>query len=1254
MKKILVTLLTIVFIITLAACETDIVDIPIEPEVESTPPVEVQPVPEEPSEVTPEVVVEYIDRFIEVPAEVERLRRYRPGLYTLAEASPNSQNGYVFVVLSVDDYGLISSVYIDQTISTRVLHQSDAGNYYVFVEGNGRTIPNSYRRIDPTLPIESYPTIDDAIRTGDLSVGIDNNEIRLLNRIPVNETKQIASDRITVTTELSYAEQMQAVANKVVLDNTTYGFNLITQGDVITTSSIEGIDQPVDVALALIQSILDGPAALTNPSILTSEEQPRYGLYQPGLYIDFSNPYVEDGAILHAISLVSVDRFGRIISTYLDETSPSVARSSIFSTKKILRDAVLAPDSDQSWSTSVQAVEDQIVFNQGIEGFVYEETTAFGLTREVLNPFTTELPVLVSNIPQNTVAMNQLLVATSNNIDNASSVEFYDGVYLVQDPLRNEVAIVTIEDGLIIDVVFDRFVPTDQAQIYRQDQVVSIQEFPRVFGSPSGSSTQTVSVYQIGANLYAAQEITHINNVLLPEAAQISNNEIMTLSLQERQQLQPVTGVQPATQLALVDAGQQTWVNQSRVVADALISAKQPTAFQLIRGQFIQQEGLESVPASSFIQLVNQAFHLAKTAGNQTQTIPQSYLGVPLADGSYLTYQTPTSEGVGYTYLAVRDGRVRSWVVDQVVVRGDQATTILRSTVSTDQLVRQELLSLSNELVNEQTNWITSAVLRPAPNAQFASIRESITASAILYSNEVYRFIPVLNGVIKQATEAKLDQDMQTIYEFFTRADQPLFDPQLIAFQTKTRWLPSSITSQELSYTYSLEWRSPSRDVRITLDGEGYTFNVERLDNDVVIPLTLEIYLPQSTRAYVTYTYEVSLQRRATFGQALLNSDTFDLPSRLLLESTAFTLPTSNEVSIIWQTSDAQVISAAGQTVATTTERTATLTAFVDLDGNGVLNTNEPSRDYPIRVLPRSVAVERVINELDTSQIAEFINPELSLDTESSVWGLSYTWTSSSPQVRLSTTSGITQVTIAKMDFQMDIPLTATFNLPSTSHTQTFRLDAGSKSVYEEFTRSDLPTITTSNQMIAGQSIFENYTTVGQKYGSTIRFITTDFGQFVNQSGVIIYQHPTEDACFEVRLSASYSGGTLMHTTTLTENFCVLSTKSLQSRINQDKDALQDVVIDRSTFDHFDVVLALPTEGLIHQYPIRYAVKEGQSIDSGLIDVSFLSSGLIEVETTNEDVVAQSPVVLVATIEISLYDGATLRVTRDITITIKE
>jgi hypothetical protein len=101
MKKISLLITIILLAIGLSACDVSIVEIPIETD---EPIVPVVPVEREPitngADTSPEIIVEFVDRFITVPATVERQRQYVPGTYMLAESRPNSQNGYVFLLLS--------------------------------------------------------------------------------------------------------------------------------------------------------------------------------------------------------------------------------------------------------------------------------------------------------------------------------------------------------------------------------------------------------------------------------------------------------------------------------------------------------------------------------------------------------------------------------------------------------------------------------------------------------------------------------------------------------------------------------------------------------------------------------------------------------------------------------------------------------------------------------------------------------------------------------------------------------------------------------------------------------------------------------------------------------------------------------------------------------------------------------------------------------------------------------------------------
>lgn len=1268
MKKLIIIAVTSFLLLSLAACDTELVDIPInpetapevveeEPEVNENPPVQTEPEQETITpEVTPEVVIEFIDRFIEVPAEVERLRRYQPGTYMAAEPSPNSQNGHVFVVVMIDDYGFISSVYIDQTISTRVLFVNPSGLVYTFVQGNNVNIPDSYRLVDVSQPVSMYPTVDDAIRVTDLVVGIDNTEIRRLTRTVVNETKQIGSDRVVVTSSLSYEEQMTLVADKVVQDNTTYGFNLINQGNIVTTTSIPNIDQPLDIPLFLIQSILDGPATLSSTTSLRSLDTPRYGEYQPGLYVEYSPAFVENDGINHAISLIGVDRFGRIFSSYIDETVGSTARTGVFSSKQILGDAFPVNGSDATWSRQANSISQQIIFNQGVEGFTYQLIGAQGNVSNISYPFTTSLPVQLSNLEGSSVPVNHFIKAVNSALSNARFGHYIDGVYnVLATDGSNQFAIVTIENNTIIDIYVDRFIRSSEARLFRQNQEVSLESFPRSIGTLTATRTVQIPVYRIGSSYYFASNLTHLGNVPIIGEQQITQDQLVTLSLQERDQLSPVSAVQTSRFLKDVDASQAQWVQQTDQVISRLVDAGTTTSFFLSNGRFLSLVSEQSIPVESIFNLVTKALYQARTEGNAVTSLGSSLVDVPIADGSYVAFQAPTSTGeTPYSYMMVRSGRVVTWVVDRTLLRGETMTSVLLSSSSVDTSRQRETASLMQHLLDQQTAVISSTIVDPLPNLTFLSVRGQSVFSSTTYADEIYAQIESIDSVVQQAARSRLNQDMQTIQAYFESNPNTFPTQPLVAFQTKTRWVPSILSLPTLSANYRLEWSTPSRDIDIELEGLGYTFSVEQVAENITVPVTVDVFLANSNQPYLNFTYDLNVIRRFTNGQQILNDDTFDFPSLRLLENTAFNLPTSSEVDVRWISSNTNAISAAGQTVATNVPLTATLTAYVDLDANAQRGPNEPFRDYNITVLPRAQAVEEVIARLDTNQIVEYIDPVLVLGTDSSVWGITYTWSSSSPQVRISTVSGVSTLTIGKLDFQQDIPITARFNLPNTTHAVSYRLDAGRVSIYEEFTSLDMPEVTTSNTMIPGQALFSPLGSRGLRFGSELSFITTDFGRFVNTSGVIIYQHPTEDACFDLRLTAKYSGGITNYSQTIEEPFCVISTRSLQTRLNADRNQVRDIVIDLSLNNHRDRVITLPVIGDVYGYPLIWSVNDSEIVDPALFDTSALSSGVLTVKTSNQDFAATDDLVLTLTVEVPLFGGAYQRVTKNITIDIRE
>ncbi len=1208
MKKLSIYIITLLLAVGLAACETGIVEIPIETE---EPVVPVEPEPEVPNntDTSPEVIVEFVDRFIEVPADIERVRRYQPGTYMLAESRPNNQNGHTFAVVTIDDYGRIAGVYVDQTITTRNLFRSDEGLFYLFVPGNRLSIPDAYRFISLTTPVENYPTMNDAIRSNDLVVGIDTAAIRNLNRMPVNETKQMAANRLPGNGTLNYQRQMRLVAQKIVADNTTYGFNLIERDGVLTTSSINGITEALDVPLFLVQSILDGPARLTDSSALRSMSTPRYGVYNSGIYIEYSPTAYLNNELIHGLSIVVVDAFGRITGVHFDELVASTARTSVVASKQILGRVAEVSNQSSPWYEQANRLARQVVLNQGIDGFrLLRQNTL------VQDQLSVNAPTLiVGNVSSSTIRINEILLATEQALDKALYNQYVDGTYLLMSTTNASVfGYVTIQNQAIVDVFIDRFVLINQATAFRRNQAVLLQLAAKQFTLPTGNVVGNILVYEVNGIYYSVNAVTEINNVLLPINQQLNKDQQVNLNATEVASLRPIPGWHTASSLRQTDTTQQAWFNDQQAIAEVIQQQGNLTSFHVVDGRIVNN-GVNQIAAAAVLELVSQGLYQARDAKNLVFDQPLLPQTVPLADGSYIAHAAPSPSGaMSFTYMVVEDGKIITWVVDQTALQNNRLTSVLLSNSSR----RDEWISLSDRLRASQHQIVTPLIEKPAPNPTVQSIKTSPLLLETGFPSAETKYADALDDVIRQAVGNKSNQDIEWIQSYFNDDSDFFKDRTLTAFQVIFGWLPGSITNPALSYPYRLVWRTTNRDVTINSEQDNYTLRVGRLDEDSRVSIELEIYLPNANIPLSRQVFELPLQRRTTFGQRVLNSQAFDLPSTFILANRSYVLPSSDVVTVGWQSSQPEIFSNTGQVANVTQATTVELTAFVDLDANNQLGTNEPLRRYIVTVLPLAQAISRVEAELDTNQIGEFISNQLTLGTTSSVWGLSYSWSSNDPQVTIVTSGSTSEVYVGAVDFATNISLTASFNVGNQSITKTFRADAGNKERYDLFATQDLPVITASNSMIKGQSLFDSFTSTGRFYKSQITFYTTDFGKFVNAQGEIIYQHPTIDACFEIVVSARYTGGTVQSIATSSHEFCVLSEQSLLAQMNADRDSLSNYLVSLRLTSHVDTLLQLPLVGLTYRHPIRWEVLPNQEVILESIDVSNLASGIVIVKSS--------------------------------------
>jgi len=1221
MKKLTLFITIILLVVGISACERSIVEIPVVTE-QPVVPVEREP---ETNDRPIEVVVEIVDRIITVPAEVQRQRQYLPGTYMLAEERPNNQNGYVFTVVVIDDYGRIAGVYIDQTLTTRNLFRSPEGVFYTFVTGNRVNIPDSYRRIELARLFQEYPTTNDAIKAKDLVVGVDTEDIRVLTRIAVNETKQMVSGRVVVAGRLSYQEQMQAVANKIIIDHTTYGFNLIEKDGVLTTNSIEGITESLDVPLSLVQSILDGPAALPKNTTLRKLENPLYGVYQKGTYANFSPLTFENGVLVHGLSVVVVDDFGRMTGVYLDEITTSTARANVVASKQILKTAVgLSATQPLEWFEQANTVALQVLKNQGIKGLVLATDAAVVTELRVGSP-----KLRITNMTNIAIRTNEILLATRANLSQALFTAYLDGTYLVSNP--TSFAYVTIYNQQIEDVFVDRYVLREQAQIYRDGAVINVERIVRRFATLVGFVDADVVVYSSGASYYSVHDVIRVNDLLLSADQQIEADEELELTEAELATKRPVPGWNTASSLVQVDAVQATWHSDQNKLASAIVALGSITDVQIVDGRIPALTTIAQVPATSLLELLADALFQARTASNDGFSVPFVPQPVPLADGSYIVHTPPRASGAIYsTYMVVKEGRIIAWVVDSTYLLNNRVSSFMFSTNP----VRDDLIVVSNLLRESQTSILPSLIDKAAPNPTIAPIR---TATLIDREEEIFVVSPfeeVLDTVIRQATNAKQQQDIQWIRNYFSKDEAFFKDAALISLQNKSAWLPNSLAHPALSFPYRLRWFSEERDLTVVAEGEFYTVRVARLEVDKSGVLGLEIYIPNGNVPITIEQFELSMQRPATYGITVLNAKTMDLPSSFLLENTQYALPTSNEFTISWRSNLPEVLSASGLTSSVTQPTNVNLTAFIDLDGNGLLNLNEPFRIYSLTVLPLSQAIIRLRNELDTNQLGSFVGNIVTLGNQSSIWGLTYTWTTDNQNVVVVRTDEDATFYIRSLDAQQNIQFTANVNVANSNITIPYRVDAGTKQQYANFAKLDLPLMNVESPLYQGQSIFKDFNGIGRFYRSQLSFQTSDFGRFVDASGVVIFQHPTIDVCFEVNITSKYSGGSVDSSVASTHSFCVMSLRTLQQQINEDRNQLQNYIIDLGLMSHVNTPLSLPLKSWNHQFPIRWEVLTGQDAILEYFNLTNINSGIVVVNSTSPTITGGISLRLTATIDV--------------------
>jgi ABC-type oligopeptide transport system substrate-binding subunit len=424
---------------------------------------------------TPELIQE------ELVDEVNTSREFKPGTY-FSRTQPDANGIITFVTVTIDDYGKINGVLFDDTYTYSDIYINPATrNLYLFVPGNQVSIPNVYRRIQEQTVLRNYPVITDTIYNDDLVEGIDNTLIAALVPMDVAETSRIVHRGFGGTHEhTKWIDEADLIADQIIQDQTTLLIQTNTVGSLSYVTNVDGVTNRIDNAvelLGLVQRVLNGPARLTDSSVLRFRSNPKLGLYTPGnYYFGYDNRIFDyqNNRVSYATSYLSIDEFGHAFSILLDETvygtfSQNQSRPT---TKLILGDQYglsnVSPINSE-WITQAAAYQTAILRNQGIDGFY----PRIGSNSE-----------FVDQVAGTTINVLNLNHAIRGAFEAASNWTLEDGLYINQKD--NQIMYLIVEDQLISAIHYDQLLLSG-SNIGKLNYEIFAVDSP-VWGNPSVQS----------------------------------------------------------------------------------------------------------------------------------------------------------------------------------------------------------------------------------------------------------------------------------------------------------------------------------------------------------------------------------------------------------------------------------------------------------------------------------------------------------------------------------------------------------------------------------------------------------------------------------------------------------------------------------------------------------------------------------------------------------------------------------------------
>jgi hypothetical protein len=1025
------------------------VEVPVEVEVIRE--VEVEVPVEVPVEVIKEVPVEVIVTEtveVEVPMPVENERFYKPGVY-FNNSEMDTEGVYTYAVVVVDAYGQIAGVMFDQTV-TESEFLTNGDDLYVFIEGNGVNVPDTYRYIAVDAAV--YPTFSDAITADDLVVGIHAAAIAELEAIDAYETRMVRNDA-------TWKANSERLAARIMNDQSTYGITTMSSGAEVTATNIDKLTfTNVDVLMGLVQDILDGDAKLMEDTVLADSAAPAMGLYTTGSTFAATSRLL-GSTVTHYMSFVVVDEFGAIAGVYTDTT---YAAGEGNGTKWILgEDYVLA--SGTTWMSQAQAFGEAVVLNQSVANWDLYETYKLvdgekvSLDADAAESFADAVAysggklnggvhAYSDEIAGATVGVEGMLAATDKAIGSLS-LSLTDGTYLVSGEVGkggHAVMYVTIASNAVESVFLDTTRAEDAATVMRDGEYFELMVLTREWLSEADEeqSAKTL-VYMDGEDYILVNDWVDASD----DNEAYDAGDDLALTAEEIAALELVPG--NYTKFILADqyimGSGNAWYPQATAIASALAAG--PYSVNFADADMFDITGVTIGHAEEYRQLLIDAILLAKAdkpAPIVANVASGDTTAVMLPAGTYFTSLEADVAGTQYFAYGVvgASGVFETVVIDAAIAMDDYVTTAAAAGLDLDPETAKlyfdvEAAKFVEDFVAAEQSDIITAIEAGAnfemADKEFGTVNVASGVDVAitedenkLINDEVFEML--VEGLVKEALKDKVATKAAEIFALMPKATATDFYSER-ADVAIAGLVPTALdinVAGDIEFDLDIE-STDNGILDVDLDTGQYEFQVGEVEatTDITITMTLDFDDYIFTKDF-TYT----VQTVAAHALDNLNAQKFAGWTQTLgFAGAKATLPTFSPThgsGLGWFEADIDYTVNPGSGITTTTALavgTHTLTYAVEYDADkyitDTIDVVVVSVEDGVDAIAATIIPANILNngEVTSEEAFQFV-------TGSNIYGVEVDWvapTGNSDVIDWNAGSGILTLTRAYVTEKIEV-----------------------------------------------------------------------------------------------------------------------------------------------------------------------------------------------------------------------------------------